>query len=51
MRQPGSNTIEVTDAIRALLPAFEAQLPPSVHLDVRAGPLDEHPRGVHATSS
>ena len=35
MRQPGSNTIEVTDAIRALLPSFREQLPPSVHLTVR----------------
>ena len=46
MRQPGSNTIEVTDAVRALLPAFEAQLPPSVHLHVAAGSLADHPRGV-----
>ncbi|HEV3057023.1 MAG TPA: efflux RND transporter permease subunit, partial [Vicinamibacterales bacterium] len=35
MRQPGSNTIEVTDAVRALLPTFEAQLPPSVQLTPR----------------
>ena len=35
MRQPGSNTIEVTDAVRALLPSFEAELPPSVHLTPR----------------
>src|SRR3954471_19192380 len=35
MRQPGSNTIEVTDAVRALLPTFQAQLPPSVHLTPR----------------
>ncbi len=35
MRQPGTNTIEVTDAIRALLPSFRAELPPSVHLTVR----------------
>jgi hydrophobic/amphiphilic exporter-1 (mainly G- bacteria), HAE1 family len=35
MRQPGSNTIEVTDAIRRLLPTFEARLPPSAHLTVR----------------
>ncbi|HEY2906401.1 MAG TPA: efflux RND transporter permease subunit, partial [Vicinamibacterales bacterium] len=35
MRQPGSNTIEVTDAIRRLLPTFEQRLPPSVHLTVR----------------
>jgi HAE1 family hydrophobic/amphiphilic exporter-1 len=35
MRQPGSNTIEVTDAVRALLPSFEKQLPPSVQLTPR----------------
>src|SRR5262249_13778398 len=35
MRQPGSNTIEVTDAIRTLLPSFQARLPPSVHLTIR----------------
>jgi hydrophobic/amphiphilic exporter-1 (mainly G- bacteria), HAE1 family len=35
MRQPGSNTIDVTDAIHRLLPSFESQLPPSVHLTVR----------------
>ena len=35
MRQPGSNTIDVTNAIRALLPTFRSTLPPSVHLTVR----------------
>ncbi len=35
MRQPGSNTIEVTDAVRALLPSFEQELPPAVHLTIR----------------
>jgi HAE1 family hydrophobic/amphiphilic exporter-1 len=35
MRQPGSNTIEVTDAVRALLPTFQKQLPPSVQLTPR----------------
>jgi HAE1 family hydrophobic/amphiphilic exporter-1 len=35
LRQPGSNTIEVTDNVRALLPAFDAMLPPSVHMSVR----------------
>jgi len=35
MRQPGTNTIEVTDAVRALLPTFESQIPPSVHLTPR----------------
>src|SRR5262245_13997556 len=34
-RQPGTNTIEVTDAVRRLLPVFEAQLPQSIHLAVR----------------
>jgi HAE1 family hydrophobic/amphiphilic exporter-1 len=35
LRQPGSNTIEVADAVRSLLPAFNALLPPSVHMSVR----------------
>uniref|UniRef100_Q01VQ1 Acriflavin resistance protein n=1 Tax=Solibacter usitatus (strain Ellin6076) TaxID=234267 RepID=Q01VQ1_SOLUE len=35
MRQPGSNTIEVTDNIKRLLPVFQAQMPPSVHLGIR----------------
>ncbi len=33
-RQPGTNTVEVVDAIRQLLPAFRQQLPASVTLDV-----------------
>jgi HAE1 family hydrophobic/amphiphilic exporter-1 len=32
MKQPGSNTLAVIDAIRALLPAFRRQLPRSVEL-------------------
>ncbi|HWT77264.1 MAG TPA: efflux RND transporter permease subunit, partial [Candidatus Methylomirabilis sp.] len=32
-RQPGTNTVEVVDAIRALLPVFRAQLPASIALD------------------
>jgi HAE1 family hydrophobic/amphiphilic exporter-1 len=35
-RQPGANTVQVVDSIRALLPALRAQLPPSVQLDVRS---------------
>src|SRR6184192_4660525 len=35
MRQPGSNTIEVTDSARALLPSFVSMIPPSVHLTPR----------------
>ena len=35
MRQPGSNTIEVVDNIRALIPVFQEQMPPTVHLGIR----------------
>jgi HAE1 family hydrophobic/amphiphilic exporter-1 len=34
-KQPGTNVIEVADAVRAVLPALQAELPPSVHLIVR----------------
>jgi HAE1 family hydrophobic/amphiphilic exporter-1 len=33
-RQPGTNTVAVARAVRALLPSFESQLPPSVSLHV-----------------
>jgi hydrophobic/amphiphilic exporter-1 (mainly G- bacteria), HAE1 family len=33
-RQPGTNTIAVADAVKALLPQFRAELPTSVHMDV-----------------
>jgi HAE1 family hydrophobic/amphiphilic exporter-1 len=33
-RQPGANTVDTVDHIRALLPGFSASLPPSVKLDV-----------------
>jgi HAE1 family hydrophobic/amphiphilic exporter-1 len=33
-RQPGTNTVEVVDAIRALMPQFKQQLPASVSLDI-----------------
>lgn len=33
-RQPGTNTVEVVDSIRNLLPTFRAQIPPSVNLDI-----------------
>ena len=33
-RQPGANTVEVVDAIKGLLPNFQAQLPASVSLKV-----------------
>ena len=33
-RQPGTNTVEVVDDVKAMLPALQAQLPPAVNLDV-----------------
>jgi len=35
MRQPGTNTIAIADAVRSLLPTFQTQLPPSAHLTPR----------------
>jgi HAE1 family hydrophobic/amphiphilic exporter-1 len=32
-RQPGSNTIQIVDAIRKVLPTFREQLPASIHFD------------------
>jgi hydrophobe/amphiphile efflux-1 (HAE1) family protein len=34
-KQPGTNVIEVADAVRAVLPDLERQLPPSVHVVIR----------------
>jgi HAE1 family hydrophobic/amphiphilic exporter-1 len=33
-RQPGTNTVEVIDNIRRLLPIFKSEIPPSVQLEV-----------------
>ena len=33
-RQPGTNTVEVVDAIRKLLPSFRDQMPAAVNIDV-----------------
>ncbi len=33
-RQPGTNTVEVVNNIKALLPQFRSELPPSVKLDI-----------------
>ena len=35
-KQPGTNVVEVVDRIKALLPTFREQLPPSVTLDIRS---------------
>jgi HAE1 family hydrophobic/amphiphilic exporter-1 len=33
-RQPGTNTIEIVDAVKKILPSFQEQLPPSITLNV-----------------
>src|SRR5579863_9422058 len=33
-RQPGTNTVEVVDNIRKLLPTFRSEIPPAVNLDI-----------------
>ncbi len=33
-RQPGTNTVEVVDSIKKLLPVFRTQIPPSVNLEI-----------------
>jgi HAE1 family hydrophobic/amphiphilic exporter-1 len=34
MRQPGTNTVEIVDKVKAMLPELRQQIPPSVRLDV-----------------
>src|SRR5262249_24306771 len=51
-RQPGTNTIAVDDAVKALLPQFQAELPASVHMDVlydRSDTIRESYRDVQVT--
>jgi HAE1 family hydrophobic/amphiphilic exporter-1 len=35
-RQPGTNTVEVVDRVKALLPDLQAMLPPSVQIGIRS---------------
>ena len=35
-RQPGTNTIEVADAVKALMPQFKLELPSSIHMPSKA---------------
>jgi HAE1 family hydrophobic/amphiphilic exporter-1 len=52
LKQPGTNVVEVVDAVRALLPTFREQLPAAVSLDVRsdrAGPIRDSVRDVKLT--
>jgi HAE1 family hydrophobic/amphiphilic exporter-1 len=52
LKQPGTNVVQVVDAIRALLPTLRQQLPAGITLDVRsdrAGPIRESVRDVKFT--
>jgi HAE1 family hydrophobic/amphiphilic exporter-1 len=33
-RQPGTNTVEVVDSVKALIPTFRQQMPPAMNLDM-----------------
>jgi HAE1 family hydrophobic/amphiphilic exporter-1 len=51
-RQPGTNTIAVADAVKALMPQFRAELPTSVKMDVlydRSDTIRESYRDVQFT--
>ena len=51
-RQPGTNTIAVADAVKALLPQFKLELPSSIHMDVlydRSDTIRESYRDVQFT--
>jgi HAE1 family hydrophobic/amphiphilic exporter-1 len=51
-RQPGTNTVEVSHAVQALLPSFESQMPASTKLTVlidRAAPIRESVNDVKRT--
>ena len=43
-RQPGTNTVEVADAVKALLPTFREQLPASVSLHILYDRSESDPR-------
>ena len=45
-RQPGTNTIEVTDGVKNLLPVFRREMPPSVNMDILYDRSRHDPRVV-----
>src|SRR5687768_8565868 len=47
LKQPGSNVVAVVDSVRQLLPSIQAQLPPSVSLEVRADRSEAIRESVH----
>ena len=52
LRQPGTNTVEVVDAIRKLLPVFRQQIPPGINVEIvydRSESIRESVRDVQFT--
>jgi HAE1 family hydrophobic/amphiphilic exporter-1 len=46
-RQPGTNTVDVVDSIRALLPVLRREIPPSVKLDVAFDASESIRQSIH----
>ncbi|HSF47657.1 MAG TPA: efflux RND transporter permease subunit, partial [Burkholderiales bacterium] len=46
-RQPGTNTIEVVDAVKSLLPTFRAQMPPGIDLEIHYDRSESIRESVH----
>ena len=46
-RQPDSNTVAVTEAVRAMIPTFKAVLPPTVNIDILSDRSESIKESVH----
>ena len=46
-RQPGANVIQVSDNVKALIPALEASVPPSIRIKIAADPTQTIRASVH----
>jgi HAE1 family hydrophobic/amphiphilic exporter-1 len=46
-RQPGTNTVDIVDSIRAVLPQIQAQLPAALSLDIRSDRSQSIRESVH----
>jgi hydrophobic/amphiphilic exporter-1 (mainly G- bacteria), HAE1 family len=46
-RQPGTNTVEVVDNIKALIPEFKHEIPPAINLETAADSSDSIRGSIH----
>ncbi|MGH9405105.1 MAG: efflux RND transporter permease subunit [Terriglobia bacterium] len=46
-RQPGTNTVAVVQAVRQLLPQFEHEIPPSIHLGILTDRAQQIQASIH----